>query len=81
MELTVCIKCRNWLRDYSQIADTSAFKFLNLDELLSILSIVGFLNFGYSGSEYEITSDRLGVYLPVSSTSLRVCDRPSKFTP
>ncbi|KAG8858283.1 hypothetical protein FRB96_005414 [Tulasnella sp. 330] len=55
----------NWLRDYSQIADTSAFSFLNLDELLSILSIVGFLNFGYSGSEYEITSDRLGVYLPV----------------
>ncbi|KAG8997572.1 hypothetical protein FRB94_007596 [Tulasnella sp. JGI-2019a] len=55
----------NWLRDYSQLADTSAFSFLSLSHLLSILQVVGFLNFGFGSYPYEITSDRLGVYSAV----------------
>lgn len=46
--------------------DTVSFKYLDENILLSIMSVVGFLNFGYSGQEFVITKSKLGVYLPVS---------------
>ncbi|KAL4251519.1 von Willebrand factor A domain-containing protein 7 [Abortiporus biennis] len=55
----------NWLRDYSQAMDIAGLSKLSADTLVLIVSILGFLTFGFATEEFEVTADRLGVYLPV----------------
>ncbi|KAH6912796.1 heterokaryon incompatibility Het-C [Coprinopsis sp. MPI-PUGE-AT-0042] len=55
----------NWLRDYSQAMDIAGLSKLSADTLVLVVSVLGFMTFGYSTEEFEVTADRLGVYLPV----------------
>lgn len=54
----------NWLRDYSQIMDVTAMQKVPEEVLRAIVSILGFMEFGYATKEFDITRDRLGVYRP-----------------
>ncbi|KAF5374984.1 hypothetical protein D9758_000521 [Tetrapyrgos nigripes] len=55
----------NWLRDYSQAMDIAGLSKLSADTLVLIVSVLGFMSFGFATEEFEVTADRLGVYLPV----------------
>ncbi|CAA7264748.1 unnamed protein product [Cyclocybe aegerita] len=55
----------NWLRDYSQAMDIAGLSKLSANTLILVVSVLGFMTFGYSTEEFEVTADRLGVYLPV----------------
>lgn len=55
----------NWLRDYSQAMDIAGLTKLSADTLVLIVSILGFMTFGFATEEFQVTADRLGVYLPV----------------
>ncbi|KAI1794001.1 Het-C-domain-containing protein [Ganoderma leucocontextum] len=55
----------NWLRDYSQAMDIAGLSKLSADTLVLIVSVLGFLTFGFATQEFQVTPDRLGVYLPV----------------
>ncbi|KAJ8119326.1 hypothetical protein ONZ43_g3703 [Nemania bipapillata] len=52
----------NWLRDFSQVIDTTLLE--NVDEaiLRAIVSIMGFLEFGFATDEFDVTRQRLGCY-------------------
>ncbi|KAF5094559.1 hypothetical protein D0Z00_003500 [Geotrichum galactomycetum] len=53
----------NWLRDYSQAIDVGTLSKKISPELIRIvLWIMAFTEFGYGTEEFEVTSDRLGVY-------------------
>ncbi|KAJ5165937.1 hypothetical protein N7492_006233 [Penicillium capsulatum] len=54
----------NWLRDYSQAMDVGTLKNLQADTIRVLVWILSFLSFGYATGEFEVTSDRLGVYRP-----------------
>ncbi|THC92517.1 hypothetical protein EYZ11_008028 [Aspergillus tanneri] len=54
----------NWLRDYSQAMDVGTLKSLPADTIRVLVWILSFMTFGYATSEFEVTSDRLGVYRP-----------------
>ncbi|RDX51974.1 Het-C-domain-containing protein [Lentinus brumalis] len=54
----------NWLRDYSQAMDIAGLSKLSADTLVLIVSVLGFLTFGFATEEFQVTPDRLGVYLP-----------------
>ncbi|EJU02156.1 Het-C-domain-containing protein [Dacryopinax primogenitus] len=54
----------NWLRDYSQAMDIAALKKLEKQTILNLVMALGFLAHGYATSEFEVTEERLGVYLP-----------------
>ncbi|KAL2837172.1 heterokaryon incompatibility protein Het-C-domain-containing protein [Aspergillus pseudoustus] len=54
----------NWLRDYSQAMDVGTLKSLPADTIRILVWILSFLSFGYATAEFEVTSDRLGVYRP-----------------
>ncbi|KAF8637884.1 hypothetical protein AX17_002507 [Amanita inopinata Kibby_2008] len=55
----------NWLRDYSQAVDIAGLKKLQLQSIITVCMVLGFLAHGYATSEFEVTAERLGVYLPV----------------
>ncbi|PPQ99587.1 hypothetical protein CVT24_005166 [Panaeolus cyanescens] len=55
----------NWLRDYSQAMDIAGLSKLTADTLVLVVSVLGFMTFGYSTLEFDVTPERLGVYLPV----------------
>ncbi|CDZ97898.1 Heterokaryon incompatibility Het-C [Phaffia rhodozyma] len=55
----------NWLRDYSQAIDVAALKKTNVQTIINLLMALGFMAMGYATEEFEITKERLGVYLPV----------------
>ncbi|KAH9943991.1 Het-C-domain-containing protein [Epithele typhae] len=55
----------NWLRDYSQAMDIAGLSKLSADTLVLIVSVLGFLTFGFATEEFKVTAERLGVYLPV----------------
>lgn len=55
----------NWLRDYSQAMDISGLSKLTADSIILIVSVLGFMTFGFATEEFQVTADRLGVYLPV----------------
>ncbi|KAF8963872.1 heterokaryon incompatibility protein Het-C-domain-containing protein [Flammula alnicola] len=55
----------NWLRDYSQAMDIAGLSKLTADTLVLIVAVLGFMTFGFATGEFEVTADRLGVYLPV----------------
>jgi len=54
----------NWLRDYSQAVDIAGLKKLPLQTIINLCMVLGFLAHGYATEEFEVTRDRLGVYLP-----------------
>ncbi|WWC69599.1 uncharacterized protein I206_103542 [Kwoniella pini CBS 10737] len=54
----------NWLRDYSQAVDVGALKKTNLQTILNVVMVLGFLGIGYATGEFEVTKERLGCYLP-----------------
>ena len=54
----------NWLRDYSQVMDTTLLSAVPEEVLRAIVSILGFMEFGFATREFDITRDRLGVYRP-----------------
>ncbi|THH30634.1 hypothetical protein EUX98_g3548 [Antrodiella citrinella] len=55
----------NWLRDYSQAMDIAGLEKLTADTIVLIVSVLGFMTFGFATEEFEVTPARLGVYLPV----------------
>ncbi|CAE7126780.1 unnamed protein product [Rhizoctonia solani] len=55
----------NWLRDYSQIQDIAGLSKITAQTLVTVVSVLGFMTFGFATEEFEVTPDRLGVYLPV----------------
>lgn len=54
----------NWLRDYSQAMDVGTLKSIQADTIRILLWVLSFLTFGYATEEFEVTSERLGVYRP-----------------
>ncbi|RJE18406.1 HET-C domain protein [Aspergillus sclerotialis] len=54
----------NWLRDYSQAMDVGTLKSLPADTIRILVWILSFLTFGLATEEFEVTSERLGVYRP-----------------
>ncbi|KAJ5893737.1 Heterokaryon incompatibility Het-C [Penicillium taxi] len=54
----------NWLRDYSQAMDVGTLKSLQAETIRILVWVLSFLNFGYATGEFEVTSERLGVYRP-----------------
>ncbi|KAJ3487794.1 hypothetical protein NLI96_g3276 [Meripilus lineatus] len=54
----------NWLRDYSQAVDVAGLTKLELPTIINLCMVLGFLAHGYATHEFEVTEDRLGVYLP-----------------
>ncbi|KAJ6623117.1 heterokaryon incompatibility protein Het-C-domain-containing protein [Mycena sp. CBHHK59/15] len=55
----------NWLRDYSQAMDIGGLSKLTAESLVLVVSVLGFMTFGFATEEFQITAERLGVYLPV----------------
>lgn len=54
----------NWLRDFSQFMEVKPLSMVPEDLLCAIVSILGFLEFGYTTGEFDVTMARLGVYRP-----------------
>lgn len=54
----------NWLRDYSQAVDVGALKHVPAGTIRLLVWILGFMCFGYSTAEFEVTEERLGTYRP-----------------
>ncbi|KAF8965033.1 heterokaryon incompatibility protein Het-C-domain-containing protein [Flammula alnicola] len=54
----------NWLRDYSQAVDVASLKKLQLQTIINLCIALGFMAHGYATHEFEVTADRLAVYLP-----------------
>ncbi|KAJ6102288.1 hypothetical protein N7486_004715 [Penicillium sp. IBT 16267x] len=54
----------NWLRDYSQAMDVGTLKNLQAETIRILVWVLSFLSFGYATGEFEVTSERLGVYRP-----------------
>ncbi|KAK0457999.1 heterokaryon incompatibility protein HET-C [Desarmillaria tabescens] len=54
----------NWLRDYSQAVDIAGLKKLPLQTIINLCMVLGFMAHGYATNEFEVTPERLGVYLP-----------------
>ncbi|KAL2270036.1 hypothetical protein VTJ83DRAFT_2220 [Remersonia thermophila] len=54
----------NWLRDYSQAIDVGTVKNVSAEAIRLLLSVLGFITFGYGSKEFEVTAERLGCYRP-----------------
>lgn len=54
----------NWLRDYSQAVDIGSLKKVNMQTILNLVMVLGFMANGYATGEFEVTPERLGAYLP-----------------
>ncbi|KAJ7033651.1 heterokaryon incompatibility protein Het-C-domain-containing protein [Mycena alexandri] len=54
----------NWLRDYSQAMDIATLKKVQVQTIINLCMVLGFLAHGYATHEFEVTVERLGVYLP-----------------
>ncbi|OBZ67753.1 hypothetical protein A0H81_12495 [Grifola frondosa] len=54
----------NWLRDYSQAVDVAGLQKLQLQSIVNLCMVLGFMAHGYATQEFEVTEERLGVYLP-----------------
>lgn len=55
----------NWLRDYNQVIDVGTLR-LGIDQniLVMLVNAFAYTEFEYTGHEFEVTKDRLGVYRP-----------------
>jgi hypothetical protein len=60
----------NWLRDYSQAVDIAGLKALPLQTIINLCMVLGFMAHGYATREFEVTVDRLAVYLPTEHIGL-----------
>ncbi|MBE3044330.1 hypothetical protein IMZ48_17540 [Candidatus Bathyarchaeota archaeon] len=54
----------NWLRDYSQAIDVGTVKNVSSEAIRLLLSVLGFMTFGFGSGEFELTAERLGCYRP-----------------
>ncbi|KAH7912171.1 Het-C-domain-containing protein [Hygrophoropsis aurantiaca] len=54
----------NWLRDYSQAVDIGTLKKLQVQTIINLCMVLGFMAHGYATNEFEVTEERLSVYLP-----------------
>lgn len=54
----------NWLRDYSQAVDIGTLKKVNIQTIVNLCMVLGFMAHGYATEEFEVTVERLGCYLP-----------------
>lgn len=52
----------------SQAVDVAGLKATSIQNIITICTVLGFLAHGYVTDEFEVTEERLGVYLPVSKT-------------
>ncbi|VUC20043.1 unnamed protein product [Clonostachys rosea] len=52
----------NFLRDYSQALDIGTLKSVNAETIRILVWVLSFMAFGYATEEFEVTSERLGVY-------------------
>lgn len=48
----------------SQAADVGTLKNVQADTIRVLVWIMSFMSFGYATAEFEVTSERLGVYRP-----------------
>lgn len=48
----------------SQAMDVGTLKSLQADTIRVLVWVLSFLSFGYATGEFEVTSERLGVYRP-----------------
>lgn len=55
----------NWLRDFSQVIDTTCLDAVPEPVLRAIVSIMAMVEFGYATEEFDVTRERLGVYTHV----------------
>ncbi|KAI0389433.1 heterokaryon incompatibility Het-C [Xylariaceae sp. FL0594] len=55
----------NWLRDFSQVIDTTCLENVPEPILRAIVSVMGFLEFGFATDEFDVTRERLGCYTHV----------------
>ncbi|GAP85717.1 hypothetical protein SAMD00023353_1300030 [Rosellinia necatrix] len=55
----------NWLRDFSQVIDTTLLETVDETILRAIVSVMGFLEFGFATDEFDVTRERLGCYTHV----------------
>ncbi|CAJ2512282.1 Uu.00g052970.m01.CDS01 [Anthostomella pinea] len=55
----------NWLRDFSQVIDTACLENVPEPILRAIVSVMGFMEFGFATDEFDVTRDRLGCYTHV----------------
>jgi hypothetical protein len=46
--------------------DVAGLKATSIQNIITICTVLGFLAHGYVTDEFEVTEERLGVYLPVS---------------
>ncbi|KAI3327720.1 heterokaryon incompatibility Het-C [Xylariaceae sp. AK1471] len=65
----------NWLRDFSQVIDTTCLENVPEPILRAIVSVMGFLEFGFATDEFEVTRERLGCY-----THAEHIDNPAGYT-
>lgn len=56
---------KSCLKSYRQAIDVAGLKATSLQNILTIVMVLGFLAHGYVTDEFEATEERLGVYLPV----------------
>ncbi|KAF9508911.1 hypothetical protein BS47DRAFT_1349872 [Hydnum rufescens UP504] len=56
----------NFLCDYSQAMDIAGLTKLTANSILTIVMALSFMSFGFATAEFEVTAERLGVYLPVT---------------
>ncbi|KAI0159805.1 heterokaryon incompatibility Het-C [Xylariaceae sp. FL1272] len=55
----------NWLRDFSQVIDTTCLENVPEPILRAIVSVMGFMEFGFATDEFDVTRERLGCYTHV----------------
>jgi hypothetical protein len=53
------------LNSYRQAMDVAGLSKLARQTIINLVMALGFLAHGYATDEFEVTEDRLGVYLPV----------------
>ncbi|KAG6813997.1 hypothetical protein H0H92_004490 [Tricholoma furcatifolium] len=51
--------------DIKKCMDIAGLSKLTAETLVLIVSVLGFVTFGFATEEFQVTADRLGVYLPV----------------
>ena len=54
----------NWLRDFSQILDKGSLSLVPRPLLRALVAVFAFVQFGYATREFEVTTERLGLYRP-----------------
>jgi hypothetical protein len=55
--------------DLSKAMDIAGLSKLTSDTLVLVVAVLGFMEFGLATEEFEVTAERLGVYLPVVSAT------------